>query len=298
MIEVAHGQADCAFGDRHNRGDDPTAVLLGKSFSAYRATVANDADWVSTRIASALAARTAIDLPESDRWLEQVAGATGLPASLLQQIVERIDADVFSGTTLEVIKGLLDWLDTRPSQLRNLVRPESLEEMFGTPYKSCTDDETRGKHALQWLRKLWPVWMSGAPLCEIERAFLGPTANLKKCRNARVFASRLVPELAFLAGLPGRLVTARLRAAEDQSPVSSVLAALSGAVREGCDSPESLAVRLHLTRAVSRVAARKHYDAIRNHIPPGSPSETIEVTMARIRTAEILSGFDDFDAED
>lgn len=275
--------------------DDPAAVLLKKSFSVYRATLASDADWVSTRIASALDARATLDLPETDRWIEQISGATGLSVAVLQRIVERLDAGAFSGTALEAVVGLLDWLDTNPSQLLNLVRPESLEEMFGTPYKALADDEARGKHALLWLRKLWPIWMSGAPLCEIEKAFLGRTTNLKHCRNARVFASRLVPDLAFLASLPGRLHAGRLRAAEGETSVPIVLATLGSIVREGCDSPDSLAVRIHLTRSVSRISARKHYDAIRLHIRPGGPSESFDDTLDRIRTADILSAFDDID---
>jgi hypothetical protein len=163
--------------------------------------------------------------------------------------------------------------------------------MFGTPYKTLTDDEARGKHSLPWLRKLWPIWMSGVPLCELEKAFLGRSTNLKQCKNARHFASRLVPDLAFLAGLPGRLLAARLRAAEDETPISSVLASLSRAVREGCDSPDSLAMRLHLTRSVSRVAARKHYDAIREHIQPGNPNESFDDTLERIRHADVVASF-------
>jgi hypothetical protein len=104
-----------------------------------------------------------------------------------------------------------------------------------------------------------------------------------------------VSDLAFLAGLPGRLLAARLRAAEDQASVPTILAALGGIVREGCDSPDSLAVRLHLTRSVSRVAARKHYEAIRQHIQPGDPNESFEDTMERIRHADIIAGFDDSD---
>lgn len=273
--------------------DDPAAVLINRSFSAYRALIVADTDWLSSRIASALAARATLDLPESDRWIEQVSGATGLSVATLQQIVERLDAGAFSGTALEVVVALLNWLDSYPSQLFTLVRPESLEEMFGTPYKNLADDEARGKHALSWLRTLWPIWMSGVPLCELEKAFLGRTTNLKQCKNARHFASRLVPDLAFLAGLPGRLLAARLRADKDGTPVSTVLATLSGVVREGCDSPDSLAVRLHLTRSVSRVAARKHYDAIRHHIQPGSLSESFDVTLERIRHADVVADFDD-----
>lgn len=275
--------------------DDPAAVLLNRSFSAYRALIAADADWLSTRVASALAARATLELPESDRWIEQVSSATGLSVALLQQIAERLDAGAFSGTALEAVVALLDWLDTHPSQLLNLLRPESLEEMFGTSYKKLADDEARGKHALSWLRKLWPLWMSGVPLCELEKVFLERTTNLKQCKNARGFSSRLVPDLAFLAGLPGRLLAARLRAAGDETPVPTVLATLGGAVREGCDSPDSLAVRLHLTRSVSRVAARKHYDAIRHHIQPGSPNESFDDTLQRIRIADIVASFDALD---
>ncbi|MBH1943457.1 hypothetical protein I5L01_04340 [Erythrobacter sp. YJ-T3-07] len=234
-------------------------------------------------------------MPEADRWIEQVSSATGLSVALLQQIAELLDTGAFSGTAEQVIAALLDWLDAHPSQLLSLLRPESLEEAFGTPYKSLGDDEARGKHALLWLRKLLPIWLSGVPLCELEKAYLGRTTNLKQCKNARHFVSRLVPDLAFLAGLPGQLLAARLRAAGDETPVSTVLATLSGVVREGCDSPDSLAVRLHLTRSVSRVAARKHYDAIRQHIQPGSPNESFEETLERIRNADIAASFDDLD---
>ncbi|RIV84005.1 helicase [Aurantiacibacter xanthus] len=275
--------------------DDPAAVLLNRSFSAYRALAAADADWLSTRVASALAARATLELPEADRWIEQVSSATGLSVALLQQISELLDTGSFSGTAEQVIAALLDWLDAHPSQLLRLLRPESLEEAFGTPYKSLGDDEARGKHALLWLRKLLPIWLSGVPLCELEKAYLGRTTNLKQCKNARHFVSRLVPDLAFMAGLPGQLLAARLRAAGDETPVSTVLATLSGVVREGCDSPDSLAVRLHLTRSVSRVAARKHYDAIRQHIQPGSLNESFEETLERIRNADIVASFDKLD---
>lgn len=219
---------------------DPAAALLNRSFCAYRAMIAGDSDWLSSRVASALAARATLDLPESDRWIEQVSGATGLSAFLLQEILERLDAGAFSGTAVEVMIALLDWLDSQPRLVLTLIRPEGLEEMFGTPYKNLADDHTRGKHALCGLRKLLPIWMSGAPLCEIEKEFLGRAANLKQCKNARHFASRLVPDLAFLAGLPGRLLAARNRAAQDQKPVPAILATMSGVVREGCDSADSL----------------------------------------------------------
>jgi len=167
--------------------------------------------------------------------------------------------------------------------------------MFGTSYKNLADDTVRSKHALQWLRRLWPIWMAGVPLCELEKEILGRTTNLKQCKNARHFASRLVPDLAFLAGLPGRLLAARLRALHDTTPIPIILATLGGIVREGYDSPESLAMRLHMTRSISRPAARKFYEAIRQHIDPGNPAESFEDTLERVRLAEAVASFDDLD---
>ncbi|MDR0809383.1 MAG: hypothetical protein LBE86_09730 [Gemmobacter sp.] len=124
------------------------------------------------------------------------------------------------------------------------------------------------------------------------------SSAVRQCKNARHFVSRLVPDLAFLAGLPGRLLAARLRAIEDDTPVPSILATLSSVIREGCDGPDSLAVRLHLTRSVSRVSARNHYDTIRHHIQPDNPNESFEDTLERIRQADVIASFDDLDGPD
>lgn len=53
-----------------------------------------------------------------------------------------------------------------------------------------------------------------------------------------------------------------------------------------------------MTRAVSRVAARKHYEAIRKYIQPGDPSESFDDTMERIRRANIIASFDGLDDGD
>src|SRR5665213_2878556 len=68
--------------------EDPASVLLKRSFAAYRATQANDTDWIETRMASAIAARARVHLTDQDRWIEQIAGSTGLSIGLLQQLVE------------------------------------------------------------------------------------------------------------------------------------------------------------------------------------------------------------------
>lgn len=274
---------------------DPAAVLLNRSFGAYRALVAGDGDWLTSRVAAALAARSGAELPENERWIEQVAASTGFPVALLQQLITLLDAGSFNGDTFQAINALMDWLDAHPLQIMTVVRPQSLEEMFGTKYKKLPDEASKAKVALAAIRLLWPIWLSGAPLCDLETAFLGKAAGLDKCKHARHFVSRIVPDLAFLAGLPGRLLAARLKAAGDESPVPLVMSVLGSIVREGCDSPESLAVRFDVGKTTSRVMARKHFEDIASHITPGSPTEDFDATMNRIRQADIVSRLSDLD---
>jgi hypothetical protein len=173
----------------------------------------------------------------------------------------------------------------------DLVRPESLEGLFGDKYKQLPSDVERAKQALPAIALLLPLWMSGAPLCKLEAAFLRRADKLGKCEYARHFVSRIVPDLSFLAGLPARLLAARAKLIEAPAPLRTVIATLASAVREGCDSPEAIATRIHCGRDVSRVAARAAYDAIKDLAPTGSPTEDFDETKNRMRAADSASKF-------
>src|SRR3546814_1953014 len=157
----------------------------------------------------------------------------------------------------------------------DLVRPESLQGLFGDKYKKLPTDVDRASFALPAVALLLPLWMSGGPLRELEAAFLPSGKKLGRCEYARHFVSRIVPDLAFIAGLPTRLLTARANAAEEPLVISTVLATLGGIVREGCNSPEATATRLNLGRKFSRVAARQHHDSILHLPEPGSLMEDL-----------------------
>ena len=158
-------------------------------------------------------------------------------------------------------------------------------------YKKLPNDEQRSVQALDAIKKLLPLWMAGVPLCEIEAAHLERRDRLGKCEFARHFVSRVVPDLAFLAGLPAQLLAARAKKSANPQPLRTVLATLGGTIREGCDSPEALAAKINAGRAVSRVAARKIYDKQRSYAPPGDPHEDFEVTRQRMRGAEAILSF-------
>ena len=128
----------------------------------------------------------------------------------------------------------------------------------------------------------------------IEAAYPGG-GDPEKCEYSRHFVLRLVPDLAFLAGLPARILTARNAKDGIEAPIRSILTTLSGAVREGCEGPECLAVRKNAGSSVSRVAARGLYDQIAQSIPAGDENEDFEFTLDRVRKAWALLAFDNLD---
>ena len=127
-------------------------------------------------------------------------------------------------------------------------------------------------------------WMNGAPLNVMETSY--PKGGDKsRCEYSRHFVLRIVPDLAFVAGLSARLFAAKN---EEDTPIPIVLATLGSCVREGCNSPEGLAVRLGMGRSISRVAARARYDELLPYFEPGEPNESFEQTIERYRRASTL----------
>jgi hypothetical protein len=265
---------------------DAAEAMLKRSFVAYRRKQAGDEAWISSRIHAALAARPAAT-KEEFRWIGLVAASTGQSIDLLERVLALADGGALEGDAGQVIAALLGWIEQRPERLLELVRPESLEGLFGEAYKKLPTDEARALQAIEMIRLILPVWMSGAPVREIESAIQGKDTGLGYCETARHFVTRVAPDLAFVAGLPARLLLARhaARTPEDAAEIPTVLVTLGSIVREGCDSPESLAVRLEAGRQISRVAARRLCDRSAPYLIPGTPTEAFETMQARVRNA-------------
>lgn len=172
-----------------------------------------------------------------------------------------------------------------------LLRPTDVEGLFGKEYKELATSIEQARYALPVIRTLTDKWMTGAPLCDLERAAGTPETKVKTCEVARHYAVRLASDMAFVAGLPARIIAAR-KATDDTVAMPIVLATLAGAVRRGCDSPEALANAVHLGREVSRVAARLKFEDIRKHIRAGDPAEPFDDTLDRVRLAHGIAMFD------
>lgn len=275
-------------------GPDPAEVMLKRSLVAYRKTQAGDTAWVASRIAAAVAARPA-GAKDEVHWLGLVCASTGLSLSLLESLLELVDGGALAGRASDAVAALLAWMRKAPLRLMDLVRPESLEGLFGEAYKKLPSDEARAIQALDLIEKILPVWMSGAPLCKIEAVIEGKATGLGFCPTARHFAMRVAPDLAFVGGLPARLLLARLAAntPEEEPFIPLTLATLGSILREGCDSAEALAARLEAGRSVSRVAARAQFEDALPYLGAAAPGETFEATLVRVRNAMMVGLFDD-----
>lgn len=272
--------------------DGPARTMLSRSFAAYRKRVEGKTKWIESRIDAALALR-AEQAPEDDSsWLAQVASAAGLPVEILASLTKRIDKGKLDGDTADCMAALFRWLERKPEYVLQLIRPNDVEGLFGKAYKELAGPIEQAKYALPVLCALSDKWMAGKPLCELEQAAGTPADKLRTCEVARHFAVRVVSDIAFVAGLPARILAAR-KAADPSVLISTAISTLAGAVRRGCRSPEMLANAVHLGREVSRVAARATFDRIEKHIPPGDATEDFDATLERVRTAHLVAMFDD-----
>jgi ATP-dependent RNA helicase DOB1 len=274
--------------------DGPARAMLGRSFAAYRKRQAGRTKWIESRIDAALARRAEQVPAEETSWLSQVASSAGLPIEVLASLAKRIDKGKFTGSTAECMAALFRWLEKKPGFVLQLLRPSDVEGLFGKDYKALATSVEQARVALPVLRALTAKWMAGQPLCELERAAGTPAGSLKTCEVARHFANRVVPDVAFVAGLPARILAARAMS-DPAVVVSTVIATLSGAVRRGCDSPEALANAVHMGRDTSRVGARKEFEKVRQHIQAGDEAELFEATLERIRNAHMVAMFNDDD---
>lgn len=272
--------------------DAPAAAMIRRSFAAYRKRQAGKDKWIETRIESALARRKELAPEEELTWLERVSASAGLPYEIVASLNELVDAGGFDGDAAACIEALFEWIAKRPQWLLELIRPNDIEGLFGTAYRAIETDRKKAKHATPVIRALLDAWMAGKPLCDLERAIGTTEAEIKTCETARHFAVRLASDLAFVAGLPARIIAAKAAAAAAEPVISTVVLTLAGIVRKGCASPEMLANAIHLSDH-SRPAARERFAAIAHLIAPGNPNEDFDAVLERVRNAHMVAMFDE-----
>jgi hypothetical protein len=266
--------------------DAPAIRLLSRSFGAYRARLRNDTAWIVSRTEAAVQLRNA-DPNITNTWIDQIAATSGISTGILARLTQSIAATaaITAPTSTAWRTWLLAWLRQNPADLPALIRRESLEGMFGAPYKKLADDHAKGLCAIQAIEQLLPLWMQGATLATLEQAVGTPVARLGYCEKSREFVLRIVPELAYVYSLLPQLY-AKQSIFEMEAPVA--LATIGAAVREGFDLPEKVALRQIRVGRLNRVAVHRQYVQMTPYVTDGQPGESYSDLLDRVRNAADL----------
>jgi superfamily II DNA/RNA helicase len=264
-------------------GADASAKdLLSKSLGAYRARIRGDTQWVESRTAAAIQLRNA-DPDITNSWLDQIAAASGIPARILTKLAQHLlaTASATPPTTAGWRAWMFTWFRANAADIPQLIRQESLEGFFGSPYKKLDNNEAKGLYAVGAFENLLPAWMAGATLAAIEQAAGTAPDRLGKCETAREFVLRIVPELAYLSGILPQLYSALF----PMGPVPIALTTLGAAVREGVDRPEKVALRQVRSRRLNRIAVHREYQDIAGYVSSVGPIDAFSEMLARVKSA-------------
>ncbi|HHT8901472.1 TPA: DEAD/DEAH box helicase [Burkholderia cenocepacia] len=272
--------------------DEPAKLMIRRSFAAYRKRQAGKTGWIESRITSALGRRAELSPKQELTWLERVAASSGLPYEIVASLTAVVETGAFAGSSSDCVQTLFGWIEKRPEWLLQLIRPNDVEGLFGTDYRSLQGDRKKARRALPVIKALLEAWMAGKPLCDLERAIGTAEKNIKTCETARHFAVRLAADLAFVAGLPARILAAKALAAGEEPVIPITLLTLSGVVRKGCASPELLANAAYL-KGRSRPGAQAAFALVQQYIQPGTEYESFEDVLGRVRQAHTLALFDE-----
>ena len=278
-------------GDAFDPGgaDAPASDLLSRSFGAYRARLRGDTDWIASRTAAAIQLRNA-DPDITHSWIDQIAAASGISARMLTSLAQHLlaTATATPPTTAGWCAWMLAWFRFNATDVPQLIRQESLEGIFGSPYKKLESDEAKGLYAVGAFEHLLPAWMAGATLATLEQIAGTAPNRIGKCETAREFVLRIVPELAYLYGIVPQLYTTLFPTGPG---VPIALATLGAAVREGVDQPEKVALRQVRSRRLNRIAVHREYQTIAEYLAPTGPTEAFSDMVERVRSAVGLYDF-------
>lgn len=271
-------------------GDKDTAAraLLQKSFAVYRKITESNFEWIEDRVNGALAARKSADSSVNQTWVDRLAAVTGVSTDFIEYFGNAMsELQLPNAGSMEQWRDwYLECLNAVPQFLPNLIRPSTLEAVLGKKYKDLTADDERGRYILSYVTDPLRLWMAGSTLAEIELAFGTKTAKLGKCKLARDFVLRVIPELAFVFGLLVQVLRASRKGTEQEQTFPGLgLSTLSGCVRAGFDHPEKLALRQAIKTRASRIAVHRIYANLRTFIPPATGVEDFGATLERLNHA-------------
>ncbi|MGO7611074.1 DEAD/DEAH box helicase [Rhizobium ruizarguesonis] len=263
---------------------------LKKSLAAYRARQRGDEKWFEERLDSAIEFHgTQAPETEGEVTVHQVSSMLGIPLQVVQRLSTDLTPEALAsnGSVKDWRIWLFDWIEKNSDLFDQIFRKSTLDEFFDTRFAELEDSNARAAKALPVLRELTRLWMRGATLRKLQLALGTKENKLNTCLDARRFALRIVPELAYLFGLPALLLQ-RHRIADGQEPsdLPAAISRLGTCVRFGYRSADVAALASRQP-SLSRREVRKRLERLLPYLAKRNDSETWSQTQSRVETAVI-----------
>lgn len=258
--------------------EDPSRFLRA-TLAAWHAQSKHEELRFEAQISRTLARRTELEpVVLAETWRDEMAYRTGIA-------VEFIDA-----LHLE----LLTKIENPPEDIEGWVRwffvwlgadERWVKSVFGHRLSERQQAELSHGDLLggSLADAVWG-WMSGETLLTLNIRLGGNAQRPGKCDKARKFVLKMIPDLAFAAGLATRIRRGQIEEGGGIMPLT--LATLALCIREGLDHPELAALRTNLAVSpMSRIALKVLWKKIRPFAPPITPDEKFGTTRQRVSVA-------------
>ena len=274
-------------------GEESARSMLLSSFGAFKKRQVGDLNWIKGRIDSVMAHRQKMTgFEEVTSWEDELAATTGiLGGNHIRSIAESLRRSVGEplGSVQHWIEWGLDWLKENPAALGDILRPITVQGVFGSKYERFVTDDDTAITLVSHLRKVFPLWIGGAPLNQLERELT--SEEPRKCEAARDWSLRFAPDIAYFFGIVTQTFKRMVEAETGKTPNLPLAFAVHGrCVREGYDRPEKLVLRQSMGAVVPRVAVHKRFEQIEEFYEAGGDYDKWSDLERRVRKADRKSG--------
>jgi hypothetical protein len=258
-------------------------AVLGKSLAAYHAKKGAATAAFEARVQRALETRQKLfPAPDGKVWISHLSRAMGYTPTVLQSCFAAI-FEAYDGnrSVMSWVEWLLSWAMEDKERFFFFVSPARFEDAI--PTKAGRGGPLRTYEEMASITKQCvALWMGGSPLNKIQ-AVLKPHDASGYCIDARKFAIRLIPDLSYIAGLPGLILRQSIISGDVTGKIPTRLLVLASCVREGFDLTEKLAMKVVRRNKYTRVGCHKLFFELSSRVELGGPAEEFASTIKRIR---------------
>lgn len=277
-------------GETAGESDDRLSWAIRRSLAGFRAQKRADQVWVDSRVEAALAllVQDKTDAGDNDAY-RVIAAKVGFPVGAVAELAKQIGIHPLpkGATVTQLRRWFFSRIIGKPGIFEQMFRTSDIEYLFGKPFTEMENAADQTLYAVRKLEDLTRIWMGGQPLRDLEVALGAAPEKVGKCKGARKFVVRIVPDLAYAFRLLALLIQhLESENGESAADVPSALFYLGQCVRYGFDTHEKAVLYniLHQEN-LSRRALHERFQEIRPYLSSALVAETSEGTRARVQLA-------------